>query len=164
MVDLNKVFLAGRLTRTPEIRYTVNSTAVLNFSLAISNKYFDREGNLKDDVLFVDVVVWGKQAESCSKYLQKGSPVLVEGRLQLESWENKSGEKRRKISVVAQRVQFLPKGNGSSGDFSDKFGDSEKVGFEDTLDNISGDDIPVDGGLEESGISNQENVDDDLPF
>ncbi len=152
MLDVNKVFLAGRLTRTPEIRYTANSTPVLNFSLAVSRRYSDRSGNKREDVVFVDVIVWGKQAESCSKYLQKGSPVFVEGRLQFDTWENKSGEKRNKISIVAQRVQFLPKSSRPSDQ-----GDIEDIGVEE---DINGEAIP-EGDIP---VNEANGSDDSIPF
>ena len=107
MASLNKVMLIGNLTRDPELRYIPNGTAVADLGLAVNRNYTSREGERKTDTCFVDVVVWQKSAESCKEYLQKGSPVFVEGRLQLDTWENKQGEKRSKMRVVAERVQFL---------------------------------------------------------
>ena len=107
MVDLNKVFLAGRLTRDPELRYIASGTAVASLSLAVSRNYTAKDGSKKEDVAFVDVSAWGRQAETCGEYLSKGSALLVEGRLQLDRWETNTGEKRNKLKVVAQRIQFL---------------------------------------------------------
>ena len=107
MVDLNKVFLAGRLTRDPELRYISSGTAVASLSLAVSRNYTAKDGSKKEDVVFVDVSAWGRQAETCGEYLSKGSALLVEGRLQLDKWETNTGEKRNKLKVVAQRIQFL---------------------------------------------------------
>ena len=109
MASLNKVFLIGNLTRDPELRYTPQGTAVANLGLAVSRKYRDRNQELKDDVCFITVVVWDKQAEACNQYLRKGSPVFIEGGLQFRSWEDKSGQKRNVIEVRAERVQFLNK-------------------------------------------------------
>lgn len=107
MVDLNKVFLAGNLTRDPELRYIANGTAVASLSLAISRNYTGKDGSKKEEVVFVDISAWGRQAETCGEYLSKGSSLLVEGRLQLDRWETNTGEKRNKLKVVAQRIQFL---------------------------------------------------------
>jgi len=108
MASLNKVLLMGNLTRDPELRYIPSGTAVAEFGLAINREYQDKgSGEKKEDVCFVDITVWGKQAEICNQYLTKGRPVFVEGRLQFDSWEGKEGEKRSKLRVVGERVQFL---------------------------------------------------------
>ncbi len=109
MASLNKVFLIGNLTRDPELRYTPQGTAVANVGLAISRKFRDKNQEWKEDVCFITVVVWDKQAEACNQYLRKGSPVFVEGGLQFRSWEDKTGQKRNVIEVRAERVQFLNK-------------------------------------------------------
>lgn len=106
MVSLNKVFLAGNLTRDPEVRYTPSGTAVADLNLAV-NRVFTSGGERREETCFVNVVVWGKQAENCGQYLAQGSPVLIEGRLQLDQWQNEQGEKRSRLRVVADRVQFL---------------------------------------------------------
>ena len=107
MANLNRVLLVGGLTRDPEIRYTPSGTAVADLGLAVSDSYRNKAGELVEQVCYVDVVVWGRQAETSGGYLKKGSPVLVEGRLQFDQWENQSGEKRNKLRVRADRVQFL---------------------------------------------------------
>ncbi|HBA85054.1 MAG TPA: single-stranded DNA-binding protein [Verrucomicrobia bacterium] len=107
MTTLNKVFLAGNLTRDPEVRYTPSGTAVAKLGLAVSDSYTNKAGEKVESTCFVDVDVWARQAETCGEYLTKGSPVLVEGRLQLDQWESKEGEKRSKLKVHADRVQFL---------------------------------------------------------
>lgn len=107
MASLNKVLLVGNLTRDPEVRYIPSGTAVAELGLAVSEKFKNREGQEVESTVFVDVVVWARQAETCGEYLSKGSPVLIEGRLQLDQWESKEGEKRSKIRVRAERVQFL---------------------------------------------------------
>jgi single-strand DNA-binding protein len=107
MANFNKVFLIGNLTKDPELRYTPQGTAVVNLRLAVNRRYRDRNQEMKEDVCFVTVVVWDRQAESSNQYLHKGSPVFIEGRLQSRSWEDNSGQKRNVLEVRAERVQFL---------------------------------------------------------
>jgi len=116
MADLNQVFLMGNLTRDPEVRYAPSGDAVGDLQLAVNRRYRGRDGHDKEETCFVGVVVWGKQAEPCAKYLHKGSPVLVEGRLQYDQWE-KDGQKQSRLRVRANRVQFLsrPEGGGGGG-------------------------------------------------
>jgi len=109
MANLNKVFLIGNLTRDPELRYTPAGVAVANMGLAVNRRFRDKNGEVKEDVCFLTVTVWDKQAEACCQYLQKGSPVFVEGVLQSRSWETQEGQKRSTIDVRAERVQFLGK-------------------------------------------------------
>ncbi len=106
MASYNRVILMGNLTRDPELRYTPGGTAVANFGIAI-NRRFKTEDEVREEVDFFDIVVWGKQAENCSEYLSKGRPVLLEGRLQQNRWETSEGQKRSKVEVVANTVQFL---------------------------------------------------------
>lgn len=96
----------GNLTKDPEIRYTSKGTAVGSIGMAINDTFKDAQGNVKETVTFIDVIVWGRAAENCKQYLAKGRPVFVEGRLQLDQWE-KDGEKKTKLTVKADRVQFL---------------------------------------------------------
>lgn len=108
MANFNKVFLIGNLTRDPELRYTPQGTAVANLRLAVNRRFRNRNTQeLKDEVCYITVVVWDKQAETCNQYLQKGRPVFIEGRLQSRSWEDNAGQKRNTIEVRAERVQFL---------------------------------------------------------
>jgi single-strand DNA-binding protein len=109
MVALNKVLIAGRLTRKPELRKTPNGISVTDLLVALNREFVTLGGDRQQEVCFVDVVVWGKQAESCVQILDCSSPVLVEGRLQLDVWHAKDGEKRCKLRVAAERVQFLEK-------------------------------------------------------
>jgi len=109
MANLNKVFLIGNLTRDPELRYTPAGVAVANLGLAVNRRFRDKTGELKEDVCFLTVTVWDKQAEACCQYLQKGSPIFVEGVLQSRTWETNDGQKRSTIDVRAERVQFLGK-------------------------------------------------------
>jgi len=116
MASLNKVFMIGNLTRDPELRYVPSGTPVATFGLAVNRTFITQNKEKKDEVCFVRVVVFGKQAESCSQYLIKGRPVFIEGRLQYRSWEQ-DGQKRSSLDIVADRVQFLgfPSKQGSGG-------------------------------------------------
>ena len=107
MSGFNRVVLVGNLTRDPEIKQLPSGVSVGKFGLAINEYYKDRNQESKTRVCFVDVEVWRNQAESCAKYLRKGSPVLIEGRLQYESWKSAAGDTRNRIKVTADRVQFL---------------------------------------------------------
>ena len=109
MANLNQVFLIGRLTREPELRYVPSGKAVANLGLATSRVFTTQAGERREEVCFVRIVVWGKQAENCSQYLNKGSQIFVEGRLQSRSWEAEDGTKRNTLEVVARRIQFLDK-------------------------------------------------------
>ena len=117
MAQLNKVMLIGNLTRDPEVRYTPKGSAVADIGLATNRTWKTETGEEKEEVCYVNVVVWGKQAEAAGKYLKKGRPVFVEGRLQFESWE-KNGEKRSTLKVHCERIQFLgsPGGGGKESD------------------------------------------------
>ena len=107
MANLNKVFLIGNLTRDPELRYTPGGTAVANLGLAVNRRFKDSSGELKEEVCFLTVTVWDKQAEACCQYLTKGRPVFVEGVLQSRFWETPDKQKRSALDVRAERVQFL---------------------------------------------------------
>jgi len=117
MAYLNKVFLIGNLTRDPELRVTPKGTAICQFGLAVNRQFKDESGATRDETTFVDIEAWGKQGELVAKYLTKGSPAMVEGRLKLDQWEDKqSGQKRSKMKVVLENVQFLStRGAGTTG-------------------------------------------------
>jgi single-strand DNA-binding protein len=109
MANINKVILMGNLTRDPEVRYTPNGKAVASFSLAINRKYKQGE-EWKEEVSYLDIVVFGKPAEACGQYLNKGDSAFIDGRLQQRRWDDKeTGQKRSKVEVVAESVQFGPK-------------------------------------------------------
>ncbi|MCM8804102.1 MAG: single-stranded DNA-binding protein [Candidatus Omnitrophica bacterium] len=107
---LNKVFLIGRLTRDPELRYTQNGKAVATFGFAVNREYISK-GEKKEDTCYLNLVVWGKQAEICAEYLKKGNLIFVEGRLTYRSWETEENEKRSVIEVRVEKFQFLEKPN-----------------------------------------------------
>ena len=116
MAYLNKVFLIGNLTRDPELRVTPKGTAICQFGIAVNRQFKDESGATRDETTFVDIEAWGKQGELVAKYLTKGSPAMVEGRLKLDQWEDKaSGQKRSKIKVVLDNVQFLSSRGGGGG-------------------------------------------------
>lgn len=103
----NRVILIGNLTRDPELRYTPNNTAVADFGLAVNRNYQNSNGEWQEETTFVDITVWGRQAENASQYLNKGNRVFLEGRLQLDEWETDDGERRSKHGVTAERMTFL---------------------------------------------------------
>ena len=116
MANLNKVMLIGNLTRDPELRYTPKGTAVADIGMAINRVWNNDAGQKQEETTFVDVTLWGRQAELAEKYLGKGRGVYIEGRLQLDSWDDKeTGKKRSKLKVVGENLQFLPDGKGASG-------------------------------------------------
>jgi single-strand DNA-binding protein len=116
MATLNKVFLMGRLTRDPELRYTPQGIPVSDLGLAVNREFTPQGGGEKrKDTLFIDVTVWRKQAELCCQYLKKGHPIFIEGRLAMDSWEGQDGQKRSRIRVVAENFQFLEGRGGGRG-------------------------------------------------
>jgi single-strand DNA-binding protein len=113
MASFNKVILAGNLTRDPELRYTPKGTAVARLGIACNRKWKSETGEMKEEVTFVDVDAFGKTAETIGQYLKKGRPILIEGRLRYDTWEDKqSGQKKSKLSVVLENFQFLDSGGG----------------------------------------------------
>jgi single-strand DNA-binding protein len=126
MASFNKVILLGNLTRDPEVRYTPKGTAVTDLGLAVNRTYTADNGEKREEVTFVDVTFWGRTAEVAGEYLKKGRPVFVEGRLQLDTWDDKqSGQKRSKLKVIGENMQMLgaPRGAGGGGG-----GDEESSG------------------------------------
>jgi single-strand DNA-binding protein len=117
MASFNKVILVGNLTRDPEVRYIPSGTAVCDISLAVNSQWTDRKTNeRKEEVTFVEVTLWGRTAEIAGEYLAKGRPVLIEGRLTQDSWEDKeTGQKRSKLKVVADGMQLLGSRDGGGG-------------------------------------------------
>lgn len=107
MPSVNTVILGGNLTRDPEVRYTPQGTAVAKIGLAINETYRTKDGEKREDTCFVDVEAWDRQAETAGEFLKKGSPVLVEGTLKLDTWTDKEGQKRSKHKVRARRIHFL---------------------------------------------------------
>jgi single-strand DNA-binding protein len=115
MASFNKVILLGNLTRDPEVRYTPKGTAVTDLGLAVNRTYTADNGEKREEVTFVDVTFWGRTAEVAGEYLKKGRPVFVEGRLQLDSWDDKtSGQKRTKLKVIGENMQMLGSARGGA--------------------------------------------------
>jgi single-strand DNA-binding protein len=112
MTSFNKAILMGNLTKDPELRTIPSGAAVCNFDLALNRTYTSQTGEKKEEVCYITIVVWGKQGEHCAQYLKKGRGAHVEGHFQQRSWTTPEGQKRSKIEVVAERVQFLGDGRG----------------------------------------------------
>ncbi len=151
MANLNKVMLIGNLTRDPELRHTPKGSAVADLGLAVNRKVQDGNGGWKDETTFVDVTVWGSSAENAQKYLTKGRGVFIEGRLQMDVWDDKAtGQKRSKLKVVADNLQFLPDGKGGP---TRQFPDGQSGGH--------------DGGSRQGGSAapaDDYQEEDDIPF
>jgi single-strand DNA-binding protein len=113
-MDLNKVFILGRVTADPVLKSTPTGMQVSNFSVATNRVWNDKSGARKEDTEFHNVVVWGKQAEVASRFLKKGGLVLIEGRLQTRTWEDKAGQKRKTTEIVCERIQLGPKTMGGA--------------------------------------------------
>ena len=125
MASFNKVILLGNLTRDPEVRYTPKGSAVTDLGIAVNRQYTLENGEKREEVTFVDVTFWGRTAEVAGEYLKKGRPIFVEGRLQLDTWDDKqSGQKRSKLKVIGETMQMLggPRSGGSSIDNGDEGG------------------------------------------
>lgn len=162
MANLNKVYLMGRLTRDPDLRYTPKGTAVADIAMAI-NRYRSGGdgGDRTEETTFVDVTLWGKQAETANQYLSKGREVFIEGRLQLDSWEDKtSGQKRSKLKVVGESMQFV--GGPSGGGGGSYGGDNQSSGGD-----SSGDEqrpAPQQSAPPQQSHDSYDDEDDDIPF
>src|SRR5712672_1628373 len=120
MANFNKVILAGNLTRDPELRYTPKGLAIAKVGLAINRSWTSEGGEKKEEVTFVDVDIFGRTAENVAQYMKKGRPILIEGRLRLDQWDDKqTGQKRSKLGVVGEVVQFLGSPTGGGGEAGD---------------------------------------------
>lgn len=116
MASFNKVMLMGNLTRDPEIKYTPKGTAIADIGLAVNRNYTTESGEKREEVTFVDVTLWGRVAEIVGEYCKKGRPLFVEGRLQLDTWDDKqTGQKRSKLKVVGENIQLLGAREGGGG-------------------------------------------------
>jgi single-strand DNA-binding protein len=124
-LNLNTVMLAGHLTRDPQLRSLANDRTVVSFSLAINRRFKGADGEVKEDSTFVDCEAWGRTAELVGQYLAKGSACYLEGRLKLDSWEDKEGGKRSRLKVVADNVQFLGKPKAKAGEADESAGAGE---------------------------------------
>lgn len=162
MPSLNKVLLMGNLTRDPELRVTPKGTPICQFSLAINRQFKMESGESREEVIFVDIEAWGKQGETIAKYMTKGRPLYVEGRLKLDQWEDKNTkEKKSKMRVVLEQFQFLgdSRGGGAGGG-----GGSAPAG---EFDQTGGGSPERHAPPARSGgakPASQENLDEDVPF
>ena len=121
MANLNKVMLIGNLTRDPDLKYTPGNQAVCEIGLAVNRKYRTKEGEDREETTFVDCEAWGKQAEVLKQYMTKGKPLFVEGRLKLDTWEDKDGGKRSKMRVVIENFQFIGAAGGGGGGGGERY-------------------------------------------
>src|SRR6187549_659788 len=154
MANLNKVMLIGNLTRDPELRVTPKGTAICTFSLAVNRKWKDDGGQEREEVTYVDCEAWGKSGENISKYVTKGRPLFVEGRLRLDQWEDKNTkEKRSRMKVVLENFQFLGGGRGEGGE-----GGGEPRSFAPRASSSAG------SAPRQSAPPPQESLDEDVPF
>ena len=116
MASYNKVLLMGNLTRDPQLRYTPAQMAVADFGIAVNNNFTTKSGEKREEVCFVDITAWGKQAEIINQYFQKGKPIFIEGRLKYDTWEDKQGGgKRHKLTVTLEGFQFVGGRDGAGG-------------------------------------------------
>ena len=154
-MSFNKIIIVGNLGRDPELRYTPQGNAVCNFSMATNEKRRDKSGDLQDITTWFRITLWGRQAENASKYLQKGSPVYIEGRLKLDEWTDRDGNTRQTLDVTATDMQFISGGRTDGDDYNDDSGSS----------NSFGDDSQASSSSSGSTATTQ-NVpdDDDIPF
>jgi len=167
MASFNKVILLGNLTRDPQVKYTPSGSAVAEIGLAVNRYWFDKQTNSRrEETTFVDVTLWGRDAEVAGEYLAKGRPILIEGRLQLDSWDDKTtGQKRSKLRVVGERMQMLgSRGDGGGGGSGRSSGGSHQE---------SGSDGPPVGDYDSEsagpaghsgGHTSNAPPDDDVPF
>ena len=142
MASVNKVILVGNLGKDPEVRFTPSGRAVAKFSIATTESWVDQESGRQERTEWHNIVVWGKQAESCGQYLAKGRQVFVEGAIRSRSYDDKEGNKRYITEIVAQRVQFLGGGGGGRGASADSGGGGAAAGG--NFDEFGGGQIPED--------------------
>src|SRR3972149_11586045 len=142
MANYNKVMLMGRLTRDPQLSYTPNQTAVVDFGLAVNRKGKGQDGSQREETCYVDCTAFGRQAETINKYLSKGRAVFVEGRLTFDSWTGQDGTKRSKLKVTVENFQFLPGDGGGGSDRGQQSPDGGGSSAGGGLPHAGEDDIP----------------------
>lgn len=158
MPSLNKVILLGNLTRDPDLRYTQGGTAICKLGIAVNRRYQTRQGEDQEEVCFVDIDVFGRQAETCKNYLQKGAPALIEGRLRLDQWEDRqTGGRRSRLCVTAENVQFL----GSPGQGA-RFGGGDERRADVHAEEDTGYANDTDGGTDDHDSGDE--LDGSMPF
>ena len=168
MASLNKVMLIGNLTRDPELRVTPKGTAICQFGLAVNRTFKDESGATRDETTFVDIEAWGKQGETIAKYVTKGRPLFVEGRLKLDSWDDKTtGQKRSKMKIVLENFQFL--GGREGGEGGGAPGAAPRAaapasGGDEGIDQTVERHTPPPRAGTKPVIPPQDNIDEDVPF
>jgi single-strand DNA-binding protein len=163
MPSLNKVMLMGNLTRDPELRVTPKGTSICQFSLAINRKFKMESGESREEVIFVDIEAWGKQGETIAKYVTKGRPLFVEGRLRLDQWEDKNTkEKRSRMKVVLEAFEFLGDGRGGGGGSGGGPSAASEPGIDQTASPERHAPPARASGAAKSATT--ENLDEDVPF
>lgn len=151
MANFNKVILLGNLTRDPELRVTPKGTSVCQFGMAVNRVYRGSEGGeMQEETTFVDLEAWGRQAEVISKYVSKGNPLFVEGRLKFDSWESKTGEKRSKLKVIVENMQLMGGRSEGGGQGGSNFAPAERS-------------APA-ASSGSSASSQSDNIEEDVPF
>jgi single-strand DNA-binding protein len=169
--SLNRVFVIGNLTRDPELRYIPSGQPVTSFTIAVNRKYSDQNGGRKEETTFLRVVAWAKLAEICNQYLQKGSSVFLEGRLQSRSWQAQDGTKRNTLEIIAQSVQFLSRPGGASGSSVREKQQSQSGVVDESSSHTSNDEMIIDDSFSSSPTGGALNIspdelspDDEVPF
>lgn len=157
-MDLNKVFILGRLTADPRLRTTSGGQQVASFGVATNRVWKDKTGNKQQDVQYHNIVVWGRQAEVASQFLSKGSAVLVEGRLQTRSWQNQQGQNQRTTEIIGERIQLGPKPFGQGQGPAKSFGDLEPAAKDKDIDISPANELP------QIDINEEDIKAEDLPF
>jgi single-strand DNA-binding protein len=131
-MNFNKTFLAGYLTRDPQLTYTPNQTAVVDFGIATNRRWKAQDGSEKEETCFVDCRAFGKRGETINQYLDKGSPLFIEGRLTFDSWQAQDGSKRSKLRVTVENFQFIGQGGGQNEQKQSKQSVQDRVADDDT--------------------------------
>lgn len=163
MASYNRVILVGNVTRDPELRYIPSGSAVVELGLAVNDRRKNQQGEWIEETTFIDVTLWARQAEIASEYLTKGAPVLIEGRLKLDTWEQE-GQKRSKLRVIGERMQMLgTRGGGSGGGGGGGGGGRPAQQRRDSYDSGGYDGGGYDGGGYDSGPSSGA-PDNEIPF
>jgi single-strand DNA-binding protein len=142
MANYNKVILLGNLTRDPQLSYTPNQTAVVDFGLATNRRWTGQDGSVREETCFVDCRAFGRSAENINKYCQKGRPLLVEGRLTFDSWQAQDGSKRSKLRVTVERFQFVGSRAEAAGYEDNSSAEPSHPDTESQVSGAGGDDIP----------------------
>lgn len=162
-MNINKVFVAGNLTREVELRSTPSGKSVASFSIATNRIWMDANKQKQQEVEFHNIVVWGRMAELCSQYLTKGRSVFIEGRIKTRKWQDASGVKKSRTEIIAENIQFGPKTGGSAAAGGSDYGAIDRPQAE-TIPEVNLDDEPVNEG--ELSVSHQEDDDEvgSIPF